>query len=267
MTTIPKLGFGTFRLEGDVAYQAVKDALETGYRHIDTAQIYGNEAEVGQAIADSGLPRESLFITTKVWIENLTEDRFIDSIHESLAKLQLERVDLLLIHWPVTEDKVPMESYLKALKHAQKLGLSTHIGVSNFTNQQLNQAIEVLGQGALFTNQIEVHPYLQNQTVIRHCREKQVPVTGFMPLAVGKVMTDPVLQEIAAQHQVSIAEVVIAWQLQQGLITIPSSTKRRNQEINLNALNLTLTEADMARIATLDQGERIANPDFAPQWD
>ncbi|MCT7655329.1 2,5-didehydrogluconate reductase DkgB [Oceanimonas sp. NS1] len=267
MNMMPSLGMGTFRLEGDDAYNAVSMALETGFRHIDTAQIYGNEAEVGQAIADSGIARNELFLTTKVWLENLGEDAFIPSVEESLRKLQVEAVDLLLIHWPEVSGKVAMDTYLPQLAEAQRRGLTRFIGVSNFTNAQLDQAIEILGEGSILTNQVEVHPYLQNRRVIEHCQSRNIQVTGYMPLAVGKVMKDDVLQRIAERHEVSVAEVVLAWQLQQGLVTIPSSTKRVNLETNLNALRLELNDDDMADIASLEQGERIANPDFAPQWD
>lgn len=267
MKTIPSLGMGTFRLEGETAYNSVKMALETGYRHIDTAQIYGNEAEVGQAIADSGLARDEFFLTTKVWLENLGADVFIPSVKDSLRKLQVEAVDLLLIHWPDISGKVDMKTYLHELSEAQHQGLTRFIGVSNFTNAQLDEAIEILGENAIFTNQVEVHPYLNNSAVINHCQSKGIRVTGFMPLAVGKVMQDEILQTIAAAHNASVAEVVLAWQLQQGLITIPSSTKRANLETNLKSVALILSDAEMTQIYQLNQEERIANPDFAPEWD
>jgi 2,5-diketo-D-gluconate reductase B len=188
-------------------------------------------------------------------------------VKESLAKLQVEAVDLLLIHWPDVAGKVAMATYLAQLAEAQQQGQTRHIGVSNFTNAQLSQAIEVLGEGRIMTNQVEVHPYLQNRRVIEHCQARNIQVTGFMPLAVGKVLEDEVLQSIAANHQASVAQVVLAWQLQQGLVTIPSSTKRGNLETNLQATALELTADEMARIAQLDRGERIANPDFSPAWD
>jgi len=267
MNTMPSLGMGTFRLEGETACKAVTMALETGYRHIDTAQIYGNEAEVGQAIADSGLARDEFFLTTKVWLDNLGAELFLPSVEESLRKLQVEAVDLLLIHWPDVSGKVAMETYLQQLAEARRLGLTRAIGVSNFTNAQLNQAIEVLGADAIATNQVEVHPYLHNRRVIEHCQAQGIQVTGFMPLAVGKVMQDEVLQAIAAAHGASVAEVALAWQLQQGLVTIPSSTKRVNLETNLKAAELVLSAEEMAQIDRLDRGERIANPEFAPAWD
>ncbi|SHI15331.1 2,5-didehydrogluconate reductase DkgB [Ferrimonas marina] len=264
---LPALGAGTFRLEGDTAYQSVAMALEAGYRHIDTAQIYGNEQEVGDALRDSGVARDELFVTTKVWMDRLSPAKFLDSVKESLEKLQTPYVDLLLIHWPLTDDSVPMADYLTCLKQAQTLGLTRHIGVSNFTVAQMEQAIAILGEGALLTNQVEVHPFLQNNAVVEFCHQHQVTVTGYMPLAVGDVFKEPVLQQIAERHQSNPAAVALAWIRQRGLPTIPSSTKRANLEANLASLQLTLSEDEMAQIATLDRNQRIANPDFAPNWD
>ncbi|MBY5991496.1 2,5-didehydrogluconate reductase DkgB [Ferrimonas balearica] len=263
---LPAMGAGTFRLKEDVAYQSVKTALQLGYRHIDTAQIYGNEAEVGQAIADSGLDRGELFLTTKVWLDNLDPARFIDSVKESLAKLKTDYVDLLLIHWPPKAGP-SMEDYLGCLQACRTQGLTRHIGVSNFTRAQMDEAIEILGSGALLTNQVEVHPYLQNALVVDHCEANGIEVTAYMPLAVGKVLSDPVILGIADKHGVTPAQVTLAWVRQLEMATIPSSTKAANLEANLASSNVTLDETDMAQIERLDRGERLANPDFAPDWD
>lgn len=267
MQNMPSLGAGTFRLEGAAAYNSVKLALECGYRHIDTAQIYGNEAEVGQAIADSGISRDEIFITTKVWLDYLDENSFISSVQQSLEKLKVSWVDLLLIHWPDISEKVSMQTYLSMLARAEELGFTRKIGVSNFTIAQLDEAIQILGAGKIYTNQVEVHPYLQNDKVVAHCKANNVKVTGYMPLAVGRIMQDPTLLRIASTHNVSVAEVAIAWQLQRGLTTIPSSTKKINLETNLQALELTLSDDDMAEIKMLNKNERIANPEFSPYWD
>lgn len=266
MKIMPPLGMGTYRLTGELAYQTVLKGLELGYRHIDTAQFYNNEEDVGRAIAASPVPREDIFLTTKIWFDKLDEAGFMPSLKESLNKLQLPSVDLLLIHWP-SPYELPMEEYLGRLADAQAAGLTQYIGVSNFTNAQLDQAIGILGEGNIFTNQVEVQPYLQNRNVIQHCQARNVKVTGYMPLAVGKVMKDPVLAEIAQAHEASIAQVVLAWELQQGIATIPSSSNPANLANNLKASSITLSDEDMAQIATLERGERIANPDIAPQWD
>lgn len=264
---LPKLGVGTFRLEDEVAYQSVTMALEEGYRHIDTAQIYGNEEAVGRAIRDSDIAREELFVTTKVWNDKLNKEGFIDSVKESLRKLQLDSMDLLLIHWPSPDSDEPMEEYLGELHRAKELGLTKYIGVSNFTIAQLQQALKILPEGSLTNNQIEVHPYLTNEKVREFCVQQGITVTGYMPFAVGKVLKDETILAIAKKHNVSAAEVVVAWELAHGLVTIPSSTKRANLATNLKALELTLSAEDIARIDALDCNDRQADPDFSPKWD
>ncbi len=160
-----------------------------------------------------------------------------------------------------------METYLGELKAAQEDGLTRHIGVSNFTIGQLDEAIRILGEGALLTNQIEVHPFLPNNAVVDHCKAHGITVTGYMPLAVGAVAEDPVLKEIAQEKGVTPAQIALAWINQRDIVTIPSSTKREHMVSNLEAFDLTLTDEEVARIDELGRGERIANPDFAPDWD
>ncbi|MFI8749518.1 2,5-didehydrogluconate reductase DkgB [Vreelandella lionensis] len=263
----PNPGFGTFRLEGDTLTKSIHAALEAGYRHIDTAQFYDNEAGVGKAIASSSVPREEIFLTTKVWFDKLEPAALKASVDESLEKLGTDYVDLLLIHWPSPDDAVPMADYLTALKEVKQAGKARHIGVSNFTIAQLDEAVDILGAGEIFTNQIEVHPFLQNRRLVQHCEKLGIKVTAFMPLAVGKVLDEPALQRIADAHGASPAQVTLAWIHQLGYLTIPSSTKARNIQSNIDAFKLTLSESEMAQIAELDRHERIANPDFAPQWD
>lgn len=266
--SIPAFGLGTFHLKGQTVIDSVRNALEVGYRAIDTAQIYDNEAEVGQAIAESGVPRDDLFLTTKVWIANFHHDALLDSLRASLRKLRTGHVELTLIHWPSPKDAVPMAEYLGALAEAKSLGLTRQIGISNFTIAQTRQAIAILGADAIATNQIEVHPYLQNRSLIAFLKEQGLHVTAYMSLAYGEVLKDPVIQAIAERHQATPAQVALAWALQQGYAVIPSSTKRENLASNLLAADLRLSEADMAQIATLDRGQRLANPEgIAPVWD
>lgn len=267
-TAIPEIGLGTFRLQGQVVIDSVTTGLDVGYRHIDTAQIYGNEAEVGQAIAASTVPREELFVTTKIWIENLQRDKLIPSLKDSLHRLQLEQLDLTLIHWPSPNDAIPVAEYMTALAQAKAQGLTRAIGVSNFTNAQLRQAIDTVGASAIATQQVEIHPFLQNRKVIDFARSQGIHITAYMPLAYGKVMADPVIAAIAARHGVTPAQVALSWSLQQGFAVIPSSTKRANLEANLHFQRITLSPDEMAQMATLERGERLANPDgLAPQWD
>jgi len=266
--SIPAFGVGTFRLQGQTVVDSVRNALDVGYRAIDTAQIYENEAEVGQAIAESGVARDELFITTKIWIANFHHGALLESLRESLRKLRTDHVELTLIHWPSPKDAVPMAEYLGALAEAKSQGLTRQIGISNFTIAQTRQAIEILGAGAIATNQIEVHPYLQNRALIAFLKDQGIHVTAYMSLAYGEVLKDPVIQAIAERHQATPAQVALAWALQQGFAVIPSSTKRDNLAGNLLAADLRLSDEDMAQIATLDRGHRLANPEaIAPAWD
>ena len=266
-STLPKIGMGTYRLKGNDARDAVKSALSLGYRHIDTAQIYENEAEVGDGITSSGIPRHQIFLTTKVWHDQLKRSDLINSLHDSMSRLKTDHVDLTLIHWPSPGDEVPMEEYLGALRDAQREGLTTHIGLSNFTCAQMDQAKEILGDMPIFTNQVEVHPFLANRKVVEHAKKLGIPVTGYMPLAVGKVMEDETLARIGRQHNASAAQIAIAWVASRGVVPIPSSTRPKHQKANLDALKITLSAEEIAEIDKLDRGERIANPDFAPAWD
>jgi len=265
--TIPPFGLGTFRLKDQQVIDSVTTGLELGYRHIDTAQIYGNEAEVGQAIADSGVARKDLFITTKIWTENLSREKLIDSLKESLQKLRVDQVDLTLIHWPSPKDALQVADYVATLAEARRQGLTRLIGVSNFTIAHMKAAIDTIGADGIATNQVEIHPFLQNRKVVDFARENGIHLTAYMPLAYGKVMQDPTLLEIAGKHGVPAAQVALAWSLQQGFAVIPSSTRRDNLAANLAAMKIKLSDEEMAAIATLDRGERLANPDFAPKWD
>lgn len=266
--TIPAFGLGTFRLKGQVVIDSVTTALALGYRAIDTAQIYGNEAEVGQAVAESGVPREQLFLTTKVWTEQLAGERLIASLKDSLAKLRTDYLDLTLIHWPSPGGTVPLAETLAALMEAKAQGLTRQIGVSNFTVDLMKQAMAVVGAEPIATNQIELHPYLQNRSVVEFARSQGVPITSYMTLAYGAVLKDELIIRIAAAHRATPAQVVLAWALQQGYAVIPSSTKRENLASNLRAQELVLSPDEMAQIAGLERGGRLVNPEgLAPSWD
>jgi 2,5-diketo-D-gluconate reductase B len=241
--------------------------LELGYRHIDTAQIYGNEAEVGQALQESEVPRKEVFVTTKIWTEHLAGDSLIASLKDSLHKLRVEQVDLALIHWPSPQEAVPVAESMQALLEAREHGLTGAIGVSNFTNALLAQAIEAVGAANIATNQVELHPFLQNRSVAAFAREHGIHVTAYMPLAYGKALADPVIQSIAERVQATPAQVALAWSMAKGYAVIPSSTRRENLAANLGAPGLRLPAADIAAIDALERGERLVSPDFAPDWD
>jgi 2,5-diketo-D-gluconate reductase B len=268
MQAIPRFGLGTFRLKGQAAIDSVRTALALGYRAVDTAQIYDNEEAVGQAIADSGLARQDLYLTTKIWTEHLSRDRLVPSLRQSLHKLRTDHVDLTLIHWPSPNAAVPLAETLQALAEAKREGLTRRIGVSNFNVELLRQAVAAAGPGEIATNQVELHPYLQNRAVVEFAQAAGVQITSYMTLGYGKLLQDAVIQALAHRHHATPAQVVLAWALQRGFAVIPSSTQRAHLASNLQARELRLSDEDMARIAALDRGERLVNPqDLAPQWD
>jgi 2,5-diketo-D-gluconate reductase B len=268
MSNIPQFGLGTFRLKGQAAIDSVKTGLDLGYRLVDTAQIYGNEADVGQAVAESGVARESLFLTTKIWTENYARDRLIPSLKDSLARLRTDHVDLTLIHWPSPGDAVPVAEFMGALAEAKAQGLTRQIGVSNFSVDLMRQAIAAVGADQIATNQIELHPYLQNRKVAEFARSQGISITSYMTLAYGSVLKDPVIEAIAQTHRATPAQVTLAWAMQLGYAVIPSSTRRANLESNMKARQLRLSDEEMARIAALDRNGRLTSPEgLAPAWD
>ncbi|MFA4914063.1 MAG: 2,5-didehydrogluconate reductase DkgB [Burkholderiaceae bacterium] len=266
--SIPSFGLGTFRLTGQTVIDSVRNALDVGYRAIDTAQIYNNEADIGQALAQSGVARSELFITTKIWTNNYAKDKLIPSLRESLQKLGTDSVDLTLIHWPAPGNGVSLAEYMTALAEARALGLTRQIGISNFNIDLTRQAIAAVGKGEIATNQIELSPYLQSSKLTAFLKEQGIPVTSYMTLAYGKVLKDPVLTQIAHKHQATVAQVALAWALHLGYSVIPSSTKRENLASNLLARDLRLDAEDMSKIALLERNGREVSPEgLAPAWD
>ncbi|WP_010326970.1 2,5-didehydrogluconate reductase DkgB [Acinetobacter johnsonii] len=268
MNIVSQFGVGTFRLTGDTVIQSVKTALEVGYRAVDTAQIYGNEAEVGQAIALSGINRQDLFLTTKIWTDNYSAEKLIPSLKESLNKLKTDAVNLTLIHWPAPSTGVNIAELMQNLLEAKQQGLTEHIGISNFNIELTQQAIESIGLENIVTNQIELSPYLQNHQLVDFLQAQNIDVTSYMTLAYGKVLHDPILMQIAQQHQVSTAQISLAWALQRGFAVIPSSTKREHLISNLKAQEIQLSTEEMMAITQLDRNQREVNPEgLAPIWD
>ncbi|MDI7661557.1 2,5-didehydrogluconate reductase DkgB [Cronobacter universalis] len=266
--TVPALGLGTFRLKDDVVIASVKNALELGYRAIDTAQIYDNEAAVGQAIEENGVARDKLYITTKIWTGNLSKDRLILSLKESLQKLRTDHVDLTLIHWPSSGGAVSVKESLGALLEAKAQGLTREIGISNFTIALMQQAIDAVGVDNIATNQIELSPYLQNRKVVEWAQARGVHITSYMTLAYGNALKDETIIRIAQKHNATPAQVILSWAMALGYSVIPSSTKRQNLKSNLDALTLMLDADDMKAIAALERNERLVSPDgLAPDWD
>ena len=264
---IPMLGLGTFGRTGPEGLEALLAGLEIGYRHIDTAQSYGTEENVGKAVRESGLPREDIFITTKIADTRLVKADALASVEESLATLGVDRIDLLLIHWPSKDDAVPFEDYMTALAEAKARGQARLIGVSNFTIDHLKRAEALLGKGALATNQVELHPYLQSPVLSAYAREIGMPLTAYRPLAHARVNQDETLKTIAAAHGVTPAAITLAFLMAEGHIVIPASSNPGRLAENFAARDVTLSAAEIDAIRALDTGTRLIDPEKAPAWD
>lgn len=263
---IPALGYGTWQLKDADCINGVSKALEIGYRHIDTAQIYENESEVGAAIAQSGIARSDIFLTTKVWMSNLKYGDFQKSVDESLSKLKTDYVDLLLIHWPVTQ--VSFMDQFKALMEVQASGKAKKIGVSNFTVGQMAEVVEKIG-ASIVTNQVEYHPFLSQKPVLDFLRQHDMFLTAYSPLARGKVKDDAVLKEIANKYGKNEGQVTLRWLLQQpNVVAIPKAASEKNIRDNFDIFDFSLSDDDMNRISALSRPNgRMVSPDWAPKWD
>jgi 2,5-diketo-D-gluconate reductase B len=266
---IPAIGLGTMTLKDAVCVEAVKTALRLGYRHIDTAERYGNETEVGeglhQGLRATGLQRADVFVTTKVYHDRLAAAEFERSFEESLEKLKLPWVDLLLIHWP--NPKVPLAETIDVLCKAKREGRAKHVGVANFTTALLNEAVK-LSSEPLVTNQIEVHPFIDQSKVIAACRKHGLSVTAYCPIARGKIPGNEVLERIGKAHGKSSAQVSLRYLTQQGIIPIPRSANPDHLAANLEIFDFALSEGEMAEIGKLKRLDgRVVNPPHAPQWD
>lgn len=260
---VPALGFGTYGLRGADAYDCVQVALDAGYRHLDTAQNYDNEEAVGRAIADSPVDRDEIFVTTKISREHAAPVDVIRTAADSLRRLELDRVDLLLLHWPA-EDIVPMEATLEAMAALRDQQLTRAIGVSNFTAAQLERAFDV---APIVTDQVEHHPYLSANMLREVLDRRGGFLTAYCPLARGNVLDDPTLREIAGDHDVSPAQVTLRWFLQRGVSPIPRSSSEERIRANADVYDFALTDDEIARIDGLARGERLIDPGFAPAWD
>jgi 2,5-diketo-D-gluconate reductase B len=246
---------------------AILKALEVGYRHIDTAQSYGSEAGVGEAVRRSGVPRSEVFITTKVADTRLDRSRFMDGVERSLETIGLGPVDLLLIHWPSKGDAVPFEDYMLALAEAQRRGHTRLIGVSNFPIALLERTERLLGRGAIATDQVEIHPYMQAPKLVAHAQSKGLTLTAYQPHCRGAVASDPVLQRIDEKHGVTASAVSLAFLMAVGHVVIPPSTSEANLRTNWQARDVTLDGEDMEAIRVLHRGDRRIDPDKSPAWD
>lgn len=263
---IPAIGFGTMEFPGRAA-ELVKAALDLGYRHIDTARKYGTEQFVGEGVRASGVPRDEIFVTTKVTEENAREGDFMRSVETSLRTLDFHYVDLLLVHWP--QPKVPFTETLGALAKAKRQGLARHIGVSNFTLAMLDEAVRLCPE-PLVTNQIEYHAYLPQDRMLAALRRHGMILTAYCPVARGQLLDDPVVGEIAKAHGKTHAQVCLRWLVQQpNVAAVPRAIEEKHIAENIDIFDFTLSESEMQRLSALRKRQvRIADPpERAPKWD
>ncbi|MBP2547600.1 diketogulonate reductase-like aldo/keto reductase [Neorhizobium galegae] len=265
---IPALGFGTFRMPGADILRILPKALELGFRHVDTAQIYGNEAEVGQVIAGSGIARSDIFLTTKVWVDKYAKASFAASVDESLKKLKTDYVDLLLLHWPQSD--VPLSERMESLNAVKKAGKVKNIGISNFNIAMMEEAAK-LSEAPIATNQVEFHPYLDQSKLLQAAREKGIALTAYYLMADGKVPNDPLLKDIGARHGKTAAQVVLRFAVQQeGIIALSKTATESRLAENYDIFDFTLSADEMAAIKGLARPDgRIVNPGHLrpPHWD
>jgi 2,5-diketo-D-gluconate reductase B len=264
---IPSLGFGTYGMRGDALSNIIPAALHAGFRHIDTGQVYANEADVGRGIAQSGVPRDDIFVTTKVWAPNCAPRLMGLSVDESLRKLGTDYVDLLLLHWP--NSGIALADQIGALNDIVRSGKARHIGVSNYNRALLAKAME-FSDVPLVTNQFEYHPYLEQRALVSATREAGVAVTAYCAMAVGRVFEDPRLEEIAARNGRTLSQVVLRWLIQQGgTVTLSRTSNPGRLAENAAIYDFELPVEDMAAIFALaEPGSRIVSPPgLAPAWD
>jgi 2,5-diketo-D-gluconate reductase B len=262
---LPRLGLGTYRMQGDACRAAVESALALGYRHIDTAEMYGNEEAVGAAIADAGVPRKDLHVTTKVWNENLAPDAMRRAFDASLKKLRLDRIDLYLVHWPAPKMNLP--AMFETLMKLKQEGRTRAIGVANFNVALLKKVIEEI-KAPIACNQVEYHVMLDQTALRKYMTAKSLPLVAYCPLAQGRAASNETLIAIGKKHGATPAQVALKWLLDQdGVAAIPKASRAESQRANLGALNIGLDDEDRQAIANLPKDRRCVSPGFAPAWD
>jgi 2,5-diketo-D-gluconate reductase B len=262
---IPALGLGTWDLRGAVCTNVVEEALRLGYRHIDTAEMYGNETEVGEGLRASGVDRDEVFITTKVWPDHLAPVDLERATKDSLARLRLASVDLLLIHWP--NPSIPLAGTIAALCRMREAGFARNIGISNFTVPLIEEAVR-LATAPLVTDQIEWHPFLDQSKVVAACRRHGLSVTAYSPIARGRAAGDAMLKQIGARHGKTAGQVSLRFLVQEGAIVIPRTARRERLAENMAIFDFALEAGEMAEIRKLGRkGGRVVDWSGAPAWD
>ncbi|CAA9529668.1 MAG: oxidoreductase of aldo/keto reductase family, subgroup 1 [uncultured Solirubrobacteraceae bacterium] len=260
---VPALGFGTWQLKGKDCSEGVATALQAGYRHIDTARIYENEAEVGEGLRAGGVAREEIWVTSKVWTSDFTRDRVRRATEKSLEALGIEQLDLYLMHWHNPD--VPLEETLTALREVQEEGLVRHIGVSNFTVALVDEARR---HATIFANQVEYHPYLGQAKLVAQAQEHDILLEAYSPFAHGLLHDDEVLTEIGRAHGKSAGQVALRWLLDHpNVCALPKATAPERIRQNLEVFDFELSDEERRRIDGLERGKRTADPAWAPDWD
>ena len=263
--SIPAIGLGTWELRGRVCARLVEQAIRLGYRHIDTAQAYENEREVGEGLRASRVRREDMFVTTKVWTTHFAPNDLERSTKESLTKLRLFEVDLLLLHWP--NPQVPLPETLGALAHVKKLGLAKHIGVSNFTVALIDEAVAACPE-PLACDQVEYHPYLDQTKVMEASARHGMAVVAYSPLARGRIRGDQTLTAIGQAHGKTAAQVCLRWLVQQNVAAIPRTSKIERLSENIEIFDFVLSDDEMRQISAMGNAKgRLTDYAFAPKWD
>jgi 2,5-diketo-D-gluconate reductase B len=262
---IPAIGLGTWQLRGRTCARIVEQALRLGYRHIDTAQMYDNEREVGEGLRASGVKRDDVFITTKVWTTHFRRNDLERSVKESLARLRLTEIDLLLLHWP--NPQVPLAETMGALAHAKQLGLARNIGISNFTIGLIEKAVAACAE-PLACDQVEYHPYLDQAKVKAACARYGMAVVAYSPIARGRIRNDRALARIGDRYRKTAAQVCLRWLVQQNVAAIPRTSKLERLSENIDVFDFELSEDDMNLISAMSHASgRLTDFGLAPKWD
>ncbi len=261
-TEIPSIGLGTWQLTGPECLHAIKTALKIGYRHIDTAEMYMNESEIGQVIRESTIPRDQLFITSKAWQNNLNFERVIKACEISLKRLKTDYLDLYLIHWP--DKYLNMKEILRGFKQLYDQKKIKAFGVSNFTINHLKDVIPICKELDLpiSVNQVEFHPLLYQKELLDFCKENNITITAYSPLATGKIVKDETIKELAIKHDKTPSQISLRWLLSKGIVVIPKASSDIHLQQNID-IDFTLDQEDIERIDNIKHQERMINPGFS----
>lgn len=262
---VPEIGLGTYKLHDRECTKVVRQALDIGYRHIDTAQMYKNEREIGEAMSVSTVPREDIFLATKIWHTNLESEDVLQSTEQTLRNLDTPYVDLLMIHWP--NDQYDLRDTIESMLVLRDQGKAMNIGVSNFPLSLLKKANDEI-RAPIFCNQVEFHPFIDQLDLLDYAIENDIMITAYSPLAQGKVMDSEVLQDIAEKYGKNPAQVSLRWLIEQeNVVAIPKSSSREHLELNFDIFDFELTDEEFEQIDLIDKDTRLVDPSFAPDWD